>query len=115
MPLANVKLVEGVSSSEEKHAMAKTLPDAMVRFEGSEAFHEGVWVLIEGLHTDGWHVGGRPFEGRKSLLQTPSNSRAICEAIKDAPTTRKYWAIALPLHERGHRLAGPNCRGSRTE
>ncbi len=35
--------------------MAKALTDVMVRFEGSEAFREVVWVLIEELHTDGWH------------------------------------------------------------
>lgn len=99
MPFVNVKLVEGVFSSEEKHAMAKALSDVMVRFEGSEAFREVVWVLIEELHPDGWHIGGRPFEGPRSLLQTLGNSRAIHEAIEGAPTSRKEWAAAMPVRE----------------
>jgi 4-oxalocrotonate tautomerase len=99
MPFVNVKLVEGVFSSEEKHAMAKALSDVMVRFEGSEAFREVVWVLIEELHPDGWHIGGRPFEGPRSLLQTLGNSRAICESIEGAPATRKEWAAAMPVRE----------------
>jgi 4-oxalocrotonate tautomerase len=99
MPFVNVKLVEGVFSSEEKHAMAKALSDVMVKFEGSEAFREVVWVLIEELHPDGWHIGGRPFEGPKSLLQTLGNSKAIYETIDGQPTTRKDWADAMPVRK----------------
>lgn len=36
MPFVNVKLVEGVLSTEENHAMAATLTGVMVQFEGSE-------------------------------------------------------------------------------
>lgn len=97
MPFVNVKLVEGVFSPEEKHAMAKALSDVMVKFEGSEAFREVVWVLIEELHPDGWHIGGRPFEGPKSLLQTLGNSKAIYETIDGNPVTRKDWASAMPV------------------
>ena len=97
MPFVNVKLVEGVFSTEEKHAMAKALSDVMVRFEGSEAFREVVWVLIEELHPDGWHIGGRPFEGPKSLMETLGKSKAAYEAIDGKPTTRQEWASALPV------------------
>ncbi|UGB39528.1 tautomerase family protein [Frateuria soli] len=99
MPFVNVKLVEGVFSSQEKHEMAKALSDVMVRFEGSEAFREVVWVLIEELHPDGWHIGGRPFEGPKSLLQTLGNSRTIHEAIDGEPASRKEWASAMPVRD----------------
>jgi 4-oxalocrotonate tautomerase len=99
MPFVNVKLVEGVFSTEEKHAMAKALTDVMVQFEGSEAFREVVWVLIEELHPDGWHIGGRPFEGPKSLQQTLANSKATYEAIDGNPITRKDWAAALPVRK----------------
>ncbi len=68
MPFVNVKLVEGVFNESEKHAMAAALTDVMVKFEGSEAFREVVWVLIEELHTDGWHIGGKPFRGPASLM-----------------------------------------------
>jgi 4-oxalocrotonate tautomerase len=97
MPFVNVKLVEGVFSSEEKHAMAKALTDVMVRFEGSEAFREVVWVLIEELHTDGWHIGGRPFAGPKSLMETLANCKAIYETVDGHPTTRPQWATAAPV------------------
>lgn len=61
MPFVNVKLVDGVFTTQEKHDMAAALTEVMVKFEGSEAFREIVWVLIEELHTDGWHIGGKPF------------------------------------------------------
>jgi 4-oxalocrotonate tautomerase len=97
MPFVNVKLVDGVFSPEEKHAMAKALTDVMVRFEGSEAFREVVWVLIEELHTDGWHIGGRPFEGPKSLMETLGKSKAIYEMIDGKPATRAELAAAAPI------------------
>ena len=97
MPFVNVKLVEGVFSSDEKHAMAKALTDVMVQFEGSEAFREVVWVLIEELHQDGWHIGGRPFEGPKSLLQTLGKSKTVYESVDGNPVSRSEWAAALPV------------------
>jgi 4-oxalocrotonate tautomerase len=97
MPFVNVKLVDGVFTSQEKHAMAKALTDVMVQFEGSEAFREVVWVLIEELHTDGWHIGGRPFEGPKSLMTTLGRSKAVYETIDGTPTTREALAAAAPV------------------
>ena len=97
MPFVNVKLVEGVFSSEEKHAMAKALSDVMVKFEGSEAFREVVWVLIEELHTDGWHIGGRPFQGPRLLMETLGHSKAVYETIDGTPTTRSEFAAAAPV------------------
>jgi 4-oxalocrotonate tautomerase len=97
MPFVNVKLVDGVFGPEEKHAMAKALTDVMVRFEGSEAFREVVWVLIEELHTDGWHIGGRPFEGPKSLMETLGKSKTIYEMIDGKPATRAELAAAAPV------------------
>jgi 4-oxalocrotonate tautomerase len=97
MPFVNVKLVEGVFSTEQKHAMAAALTDVMVKFEGSEAFREVVWVLIEELHSDGWHMGGRPFEGPKSLMDTLGKSKAIYESIKEHPTSKKEFAEQMPI------------------
>jgi 4-oxalocrotonate tautomerase len=97
MPFVNVKLVEGVFTTEQKHEMAKALTDVMVKFEGSEAFREVVWVLIEELHTDGWHIGGRPFAGPKSLMGTLANSKAIYETINGNPTSREEFAVAAPV------------------
>ena len=97
MPFVNVKLVEGVFSTEEKHEMAKALTDVMVRVEGSEAFREVVWVLIEELHPDGWHIGGRPFAGPKSLMDSLERSKSIVESFDGHPTTRAEFAKAAPV------------------
>lgn len=76
--------------------MARQITDVMVRCEGSEAFREVVWVLIEELHTDGWHIGGRPFEGPKSLMETLQRSKHMFEMIDGHPTTRSEFAAKMP-------------------
>jgi 4-oxalocrotonate tautomerase len=99
MPFVNVKLVERVFSAEEKHALAAALTDVMVKFEGSEAFRETVWVLIEELHPDGWHIGGRPWEGPPALEETMSRQKKILESVKGHPKTRAEWAQAAPVKD----------------
>jgi 4-oxalocrotonate tautomerase len=96
MPFVNIKLVEGVFTTQQKHEMAAAISDVMVRFEGSEAFREVVWVLIEELHTDGWHIGGRPFAGPASLMETLQHSKETVELVKGHPKTRQEFAAALP-------------------
>lgn len=96
MPFVNIKLVDGVFTPEQKHDMARQITDVMVRCEGSEAFREVVWVLIEELHTDGWHIGGRPFEGPKSLMETLQRSKYMFEMIDGHPTTRPEFAAKMP-------------------
>jgi 4-oxalocrotonate tautomerase len=99
MPFVNVKLVDGVFTTPQKHELAAALTEVMVKFEGSEAFREVVWVLIEELHTDGWHIGGRPFAGPKSLMDTLGKSKAIYEMIDGTPTSRDEFAKAMPVVE----------------
>lgn len=96
MPFVNVKLVEGVFTEEQKHALAADLTDVMVKHEGSEAFRDVVWVLIEELHPDGWHIGGEPFRGPKSLMQTLAHSKTTYESIEGHPTTRDEFAAVAP-------------------
>jgi 4-oxalocrotonate tautomerase len=57
VPFVNVKVVEEVFTEKQKYEMAAKLADLMVAFEGSDAFHELVLVLIEELDRDGWRVG----------------------------------------------------------
>jgi 4-oxalocrotonate tautomerase len=97
MPFVNIKLMDGVFSSEQKHAMAAAITDVMVKFEGSEAFREVVWVLIEELHTDGWHIGGLPFMGPKSIMDTLGRSKKLYESIEGHPATRAELLIAAPV------------------
>lgn len=100
MPLVRVTLVEGVFTTEEKHALASALTDVMVKFEGSEAFREVVWVLIDELHTDGWHMGGRPFAGPKSLEETLRRSASVIQTLDGHPVSRPEWAAAVPVIEK---------------
>ena len=71
MPLVTVKLAAGAFTEKQKHDMAARLTDVMVAFEGSEAFREVIWVLIEEIQRDGWHIGGQPFFGPPSLDGRP--------------------------------------------
>ncbi len=96
MPFVNVKLVEGVFTEEQKHAMAADLTDVMVTHEGSEAFRDVVWVLIEELHPDGWHIGGAPFRGPKSLMQALEHAKKTYETIDGVPSTREEFAAVAP-------------------
>jgi 4-oxalocrotonate tautomerase len=100
MPLINVVLEEGVFSTEQKHAMATKLTDVMVEFEGSEAFREAVWVLIEERRRDAWNMGGHPFAGPPPLMATLGRSKEAYEAVKENPTTRAELVAEGPVPTR---------------
>src|SRR5262250_3004214 len=61
----------------------------------------GRLVLIEELHTDGWHIGGHPFTGPKSLMETLGRSKAVYETIDCHPTTRPEFAEKAPAKASG--------------
>ena len=96
MPFVNVKLVDGVFDEAQKHAMAADITNVMVKHEGSEAFRDVVWVLIEEIHPDGWHIGGEPFRGPKSLMEHLAHSKQTYESIEGNPTTRQEFAAVSP-------------------
>ena len=48
--------------------------------EGSEAFREVIWVLIEELHPDGRHLG-------RELLLRPATLDRACWTFQRPPTT----------------------------
>jgi 4-oxalocrotonate tautomerase len=97
MPLVSIKVAEGVFTEKQKHDLAAKITDVMVAFEGSEAFREVVWVLIEELHRDSWHIGGQPFFGPPTLMGTLGRSKKAYEAIDGTPTTREDLAIQAPV------------------
>jgi 4-oxalocrotonate tautomerase len=84
--------------------MAARLTDVMVDFEGSEAFREVVWALIEELHRDGWHIGGQPFFGPATLMVALGRAKAAYQAIDGtpttSPTTREDLATQVPVRHR---------------
>jgi 4-oxalocrotonate tautomerase len=100
MPLVNVKVAAGAFTEKQKHDMAARLTDVMVACAGSEAFRELVWVLIEELPRDGWHIGGQPFFGPPTLMGTLGRAKAAYEAIDGTPTTREDLATQAPVHYR---------------
>jgi len=97
MPLVTVKLAEGAFTEKQKHDLAARLTDVMVAFEGSEAFREVVWVLIEEVRRDGWHIGGQPFFGPPTMMSALGRSKAAYEAIDGTPTTREDLAAQAPV------------------
>jgi 4-oxalocrotonate tautomerase len=58
MPLINVKVIEGVFSSEQKAQIVRKLTDAMVEIEG-EAMRPVTWAVIEEVKSGDWAIGGK--------------------------------------------------------
>ena len=59
MPLANIKVIEGVFTDEEKQQMIEKVTDAMVAVEG-ENIRDKTVVIIEETKSGDWGVGGTP-------------------------------------------------------
>lgn len=59
MPLINVKVIEGVFTSEQKQEMARGLTEAMVKIEG-ESMRSVTWCVIDEVKSGDWSIGGQP-------------------------------------------------------
>lgn len=59
MPLVNVKLIEGVFTSEQKQRIVRDLTEAMVTIEG-ENMRPVTWVVVEEVRSGDWGIGGNP-------------------------------------------------------
>jgi 4-oxalocrotonate tautomerase len=57
MPLINVKLIEGVFTDDQKHAIIERLTDAMVSIEG-ENMRPVTWCVVEEVKSGDWGIGG---------------------------------------------------------
>ena len=58
MPFVNVKVIEGVFTSDQKQAMVERLTDAMVAIEG-EAMRGVTCVVVEEVASGDWGIGGK--------------------------------------------------------
>jgi 4-oxalocrotonate tautomerase len=58
MPVVQVKLIEGVFTSEQKREMIRKLTDAMVSIEG-ENMRKVTFVTIEETKSGDWGIGGQ--------------------------------------------------------
>jgi 4-oxalocrotonate tautomerase len=57
MPLINVKLIEGVFSSDQKREIIERLTDTMVEIEG-ENMRQVTWCVVEEVKSGDWGIGG---------------------------------------------------------
>lgn len=59
MPLAQLKGLSGYLSAEQKAELIRKITDAIVSVEG-EGLRPVTWVIIEGVPSRDWGVGGTP-------------------------------------------------------
>jgi 4-oxalocrotonate tautomerase len=57
MPFAEIKVIEGVFSNDQKKEMIEKVTDAMVSVEG-ENMRDVTWVTIEEKKSGNWGIGG---------------------------------------------------------
>lgn len=58
MPLANIKVIEGVFSHAEKRQLIEKVTEALIAVEG-EGLRENTVVILEETRSADWGVGGR--------------------------------------------------------
>lgn len=58
MPLATIKMIEGVFSGEEKQRMIEKVTEAMLSVEG-ENLRDYTLVILEEVKSGDWGVGGK--------------------------------------------------------
>jgi 4-oxalocrotonate tautomerase len=58
MPIAQVKVIEGVFSDSQKHEMIEKVTDAIVSVEG-EGLRDKTYVIIEEIKSGEWGIGGK--------------------------------------------------------
>jgi 4-oxalocrotonate tautomerase len=63
MPFLNVKLIEGVFTTEQKQEMVRKLTDTMVSIEG-ENMRGVTWVVVEEVKSGEWGIGGQTLTTR---------------------------------------------------
>jgi 4-oxalocrotonate tautomerase len=58
MPLANIKVIEGVFTDAEKQQMIEKVTDALVSVEG-ERLRDKTVVIVEETRSGNWGIGGK--------------------------------------------------------
>jgi len=59
MPFINVKIIEGVFSTEQKQEIVRKLTDTMVSIEG-ENMRPVTWCVLEEVKSGDWGIAGNP-------------------------------------------------------
>jgi 4-oxalocrotonate tautomerase len=87
--LVNVKVIEGVFSTDQKQDIVGKVTDALVEIEG-ENMRSVTWVVVEEVASGDWGIGGTPLHTPTSRLSpqgNPSHSSRLRPA-DDPP-----WAV----------------------
>jgi 4-oxalocrotonate tautomerase len=71
MPLAIIKVIEGVFTSDEKQRMIEKVTEAMVSVEG-ENLREKTVTIVEEVKSGDWGIGGKTMttDGVKKLRES---------------------------------------------
>lgn len=72
MPLVNVKVIEGVFTSQQKQEMIHKLTETMVEIEG-ENLRAVTWVIVEEVKSGDWGIGGNGL--------TTSDAKALAAGV----------------------------------
>jgi 4-oxalocrotonate tautomerase len=59
VPLIQVKVLEGVFTTQQKQEIIERLTDAMVAIEG-ESMRQSTWCVVEEVASGAWGIGGQP-------------------------------------------------------
>ena len=59
MPLATIKVIEGVFSAAEKQQMIRNVSEAMIAVEG-DTLRDKTVVILEEVRSGDWGIGGTP-------------------------------------------------------
>lgn len=72
MPLATIKVIEGVFSGDEKRQMIERVSEALISVEG-DRLREKTVVLLEEVKSGDWGIGGQTLttEDVKELRASP--------------------------------------------
>jgi 4-oxalocrotonate tautomerase len=76
MPLAQVKVIKGVFTDDEKREMIERVSEAIVSVEG-ESLREKTVVIIDEVASGDWGVGGKVLttEEVKEMRASPAHAR----------------------------------------
>ncbi len=74
MPFINVKIIEGVFTSEQKQEIVRKLTDTMVGIEG-ENMRPITSCVVEEVRSGDWGIGGHPYTTEEVL--TIARAKAV--------------------------------------
>ncbi len=84
MPLATIKVIEGIFSSAEKQRMIEKVTEAMVSVEG-ENLREKTVVILEEVKSGDWGIGGKTLTTNDVKQLRGASSRSAASGTSSPP------------------------------